>query len=307
MPLAATILAACPIEARAQTGVSPEAAPAAPEVPSPQINPTGPQTETTPVDPPATVAPDAAAPDAATPDAAAPDAAMPDIATGATAAPARLTAASVAYEGAAIVATGTPDQPVKFQSAAGLIIAQQVRLDTQTQQLQASGTVQFERERRVTRKELRPQRLPANSRVETVRETAFGNNLNYDFKTGQGTLDGAKLRLATISIATESLTINGKSYVARNVLLRPGGLTDEEIKIYGTPPFNLRAREITATPVVRNGQERQRITVRGGGLYFGKTRILPVPSYSFYAGGPRNQNSNRITPASRSTPPTVCW
>ena len=53
-------LAAFSPVARAQTGVSPEAAPAAPEATAPQINPTGPQQETTPVDPPAIVAPETA-------------------------------------------------------------------------------------------------------------------------------------------------------------------------------------------------------------------------------------------------------
>ena len=283
LPLAA-LSAALPLTARAQTGVSPEAAPAAPEATAPQLSPTGPQTEVTPVNPPAVVTPEATAPSET------------EAAPNATPAPSHLTAASVTYQGATIIASGTPQQPVKFQSAAGLIIAQEVRLDTQTQQLQASGSVQFERERQVARKELRPRRLPTVSREETVRETAFGNNLNYNFVTGEGTLDNAKLKLATLTISTESLTINGKSYVARNVLLRPGGLTDEEIKIYGTPPFNLRAREITATPVERNGQQRQRITLRGGGLYFKSTRILPVPSYSFYAGGQRDESANRITP-----------
>ena len=189
------------------------------------------------------------------------------------------------FQGTTVIASGTPEFPVTFRSAAGLITAQNVRIDTQTQQLQASGTVQFERERVVQRKNLRPRRLNPTYQSETFRETAFGNNLIYDFKTGIGTLDTAKLQLATLTIAVEALEINGKSYRARNVVLRPGGLTDEELKIYGTPPFTLRAREITATPVERNGVERQRVTLRGGSLYFKSTRILPVPSYSFYPGG----------------------
>ena len=286
-----------PFAAHAQTGVSPEAAPAAPESTAPQINPTGPQSETTPVNPPAAVTPSETAPDGTPPDETAPtETQTGEAATAATPAPSRLRAASVTYQGATIIASGTPDQPVRFESAAGLITAQEVRLDTQTQQLTASGTVQFERERAVVRTDLRPRRLPSTSRTETVRETAFGDNLVYNFKTGEGTLDSAKLRLATLSISTESLIINGKSYVARNVVLRPGGLSDEEIKIYGTPPFNLRAREVTATPVVRNGQERQRVTLRGGSLYFKSTRILPVPSYSFYQGGERDEGAPRITP-----------
>ena len=170
-----------------------------------------------------------------------------------------------------------------------------MRLDTATQQLQASGTVQFEREREVTRRDLRPRRLTPTSRPETIRETAFGNNLIYNFQTGEGTLDTAQLRLATSTITAESLEINGQTYQARNVVLRPGGLTDEELKIYGTPPFTLRARELSAMPVVRNGEQRQRVTLRGGGLYFKSTRILPVPSYSFYPGGSSNGDS-RLTP-----------
>ena len=200
----------------------------------------------------------------------------------------------MAKEGTTIVASGTPDQPVRFQSAAGLIMAQEIRLDLATQQLKASGTVSFERERQIERKELRARRLPTTKKTETVRETAFGNNLFYDFKTGEGTLDSARLRLATISISTESLTINGKSYKARNVVLRPGGLSDEELKIYGTPPFSLHAREITATPVEIRGKSANRVTVRGGGLYFKSTRILPVPSYSFVTGGPKNDGTRLI-------------
>ena len=297
---AALTISAFAVSALAQTGVSPEAAPAAPEASVPQLNPTGPQLETTPINPPAIVTPDDAttdAPDAATPTENAPDvaASAPD-ATPPINAPARLKAANVTYQGTTIVASGTPENPVTFQSAAGLITAQQVRLDTATQQLQASGTVQFERERVVARKDLRPRRLPSTSRDETFRETAFGNNLIYDFKTGIGTLDNAKLRLATLTIAVESLEINGKNYRARDVILRPGGLTDEELKIYGTPPFTLRAKQITIAPVERNGEERQRATLQGASLYFKSTRILPVPSYSFYPGGSNNNDGPRIIP-----------
>ena len=285
----ATVVAVAASPARAQSGVSPEAAPAAPEATSPQLNPTGPQSETTAVNPPVAVAPAVTAPDENKLDETA-----PTETTNAMPVPSKLQAARVAKEGATIVASGTPDQPVRFQSAAGLIMAQEIRLDLATQQLKASGTVSFERERQVERKDLRPRRLPATTKTESVRETAFGDNLFYDFKTGEGTLDSARLRLATISISTESLTINGKSYKARNVVLRPGGLSDEELKIYGTPPFTLRAREITATPVEVRGKDANRVTVRGGGLYFKSTRILPVPSYSFTTGGPKSDGARLI-------------
>ena len=293
-------LAAWPNLARAQAGVSPEAAPAAPEFTPPQLNPTGPQLETTPVNPPAIVAP-------ATPDADAATATEPAPGENTTAVaavgeappvnpptPARLEAVNATLRGTTITASGTPEKPVRFESAAGLILAQQVRLDTKTQQLQASGTVQFERERVVQRKDLSARRLPSTSQSETFRETAFGNDLVYDFKTGIGTLDAAKLRLATLTISVDSLEINGKSYRARNVVLRPGGLTDEELKIYGTPPFNLRARQIAIDPVEKNGRLRERATLRGAGLYFKSTRILPVPNYSFFPGGSGNTGSRLI-------------
>ncbi len=286
-------LAALPNLARAQTGVSPEAAPAAPEVTAPQLNPTGPQLETTPLAPPAIVTPDSAAENSPS------DVAGVGGSPGETPpidapTPALLEAANVNFKGTTITASGTPEKPVRFESAAGLILAQEMRLDTATQQLQASGTVQFERERVVQRKDLSARRLPATSQSETFRETAFGNDLVYDFKTGIGTLDRATLRLATLTIAVESLEINGQSYRARNVVLRPGGLTDDELKIYGTPPFNLRAREIAVAPVEKNGALRQRATLSGASLYFNSTRILPVPSYSFFPGGSGNSGSRLI-------------
>ena len=279
--------------ARAQSGVSPEAAPEAPEATSPQINPTGPQTEVTPVQPPPATVPATA--DVPVP-AGANGEATNETANGEATAPARLRAASVTYEGATITANGTPENPVHFSSAAGLVTAQTVVLDTQTQQLAARGDVQFERERTVTRQVLRPGRLSSRSNLQTVRETAFGQNLNYNFRTGQGTLDNAKLRLATFSLTTDNLIINGQKYTASNVVLRPGGLSEAEEKIYGTPPFSLHARTVTAFPIERRGQMRQRVSVSGAGLYFKGTRILPVPSYSFSPGGGGGGGDNRITP-----------
>lgn len=265
--------------AHAQSGVSPEAAPAAPESVPPQLSPSGPQSETTPVNPPPIS--DENAPNETT----APD----------SDAPARLLAASVTYENGITVARGTSETPVRFESAAGLVTAREVRLDIQNQKLMANGDVNFERDVAVSRRELRPRRLSESRRDEIVRETAFGQNLIYDFKTGQGQLDNARLRLATLTITTENLVINGKSYRASNVVLRPGGLSEEELKIYGTPPFSLHARSLTAVPIERNGKTGQRVTLRGGGLYFKKTRILPVPSYSF-TSGLSSGNSQRITP-----------
>ena len=189
--------------ARAQVGVSPEAAPAAPEAASPEINPATPPAATPPAaTPPAATPPDETAPT---------ETALTETAPATTPTPARLLAASISYEGASVIARGTPAMPVRFESAAGLVLAQEVALDITTQQLRASGQVQFERERVVVRKELRPSNLKARTNQETVRETAFGENLFYDFKTGQGTLDSARLRLATLNISTESSLSTAKN------------------------------------------------------------------------------------------------
>ena len=166
---AALPLATLPHIARAQSGVSPEAAPAAPEATSPRLNPTGPQSETTPVNPPDVTTPDVTTPGAIT--------AGETVSGEATAVTSRLKAERVKYEGGVYFASGSPENPVRFTSAAGLILAQDVRLDMQTQQLQASGSVQFERERQISRKALRPRGTASITREETFRETAFGQNL----------------------------------------------------------------------------------------------------------------------------------
>lgn len=275
------LLAACAAHAQ---GVSPEAAPAAPEATSPQIAPATPQSEVTPIEPPPATPAQPTAPTEAAP------AEIPPAP-----APARLQAPSVFYQNQIIVAQGTPDSPVRFESAAGLIIAQQIQLDTLAKKLTANGDVQFERQRIVNFRELRPGRLSQRSNSQTVRETAFGQNLTYDFTTGKGQLDNANLKLATLSITTENLEINGQNYSARNVILRPGISSPEDIAIYGTPPFSLHARRVTLSPIQKRGETARRVQVRGGGLYVGGTRILPVPSYSFTTGGGRG-NDQRITP-----------
>ena len=205
-------------------------------------------------------------------------------------------APSVSYENQTIVAQGTPDAPVRFESAAGLIIAQTVRLDTATKKLVANGDVSFTRQRIANFRALRPRRLSPRTETQTVTETATGQNLTYDFTTGKGQLDSADLRLATLSIATGNLEINDQTYVASDVILRPGPASDADREIYGTPPFSLHARRVTVSPTQKRGEDARRVQISGGGLYFGKTRILPVPSYGFTTGGGRNTSDSRLTP-----------
>ncbi len=220
--------------------------------------------------------------------------------------PSRLIADQISYSGGLIIAQGTPEKPVTFETGAGKITAQRVQLDTAAQVVEASGSVRLERQVKVARRELRPPDLKKRAATETATETLRGQNLKFDFKTQTGKLDDAQLQLASLFVSTASLTINGRRYTAKNVLVRPGGLSPAETKIYGTPPLSIRAKSLTATlgsaPDDATGTPASRSTVvaRGGGLYFRNTRILPLPSYVFRAGlggGGAQQNTFKLTPS----------
>ena len=92
----------------------------------------------------------------------------------------------------------------------------------------------------------------------------------------------------------DSLEVNGQKYTARRATIRPGGLSDEELRIYGTPPLNLRAREIS----VQRDAAANRISInaRGAGLFFKNTRILPLPSAFLRYGTGNNNSALSITP-----------
>ena len=260
--------------ADAQVGVSPEAAPVAPETPPTEI-PTESAEEPfvdeaippeTPTDPGAFAAN-----------------------------PSRLQAARVAYEGAVVIAQGTEAEPVRFQSSAGQLQAREVRLDTLNRTLQAHGEVRLERTVTLARRTLRAGNLPETRQSQEFVEVAYGQDLNFDFKTGIGQLDNARLVLSRADLSASKLQIEKGTYTARGVILRPGGLTEAERKIYGTPPLNLRAREAQVSPGSAPGQ--QQVRVSGAGLYFKNTRILPVPSYVFRPGGPGGEaGAPRLTP-----------
>lgn len=185
------------------------------------------------------------------------------------------------YAGGVMILEGAPGKPVVIRSGPNRIEAQHVELDKEKQTLKARDTVTVERQVEVVRSELRAETLQPRSRRELVTETMHGDDLFYDYGKGVGRLNNARLRLVNFNIATAELEIEGKHYTAHNVVLRPGGLSEEEERVYGRPPFNLRAKTVSVDSATREPQ----LSVAGAGLYFKNTRIIPVPSHVFRASG----------------------
>jgi hypothetical protein len=173
----------------------------------------------------------------------------------------RLTAESIRYEGGVIVAESPGGQGVVFETPDTRVQATSLRVDTINQTVSAVGKVQVERRRIALRKPLVASSVEDRGILpgepEAVTETLRGENFNFSFKTQQGSLDNARLELTGFSVDTSKLTINGKKYTARDVVLRPGGLTAEEEKIYGTPPFSLRAKTVTVENLDRGETSTQ--------------------------------------------------
>lgn len=266
--------------AHAQAGVSPEAAPGRDEAQEPAPTLTLPSASPTPLPSPgATPLPGTTPPPEGV-----------TVPQGS-----QLTAARVAYEGGTIVAQGDATNPVLFQSGLGRVQASEIRLDTIAQTLNATGQVTLTREVDVSRRQLRSRQLTRLYERERSVETAYGQNLTFDFKTQQGSLDTAVLKTSQVDFRADHLEINGQKYVARHVVIRPGGLSDEELRIYGTPPLNLRAREVNVRRDAASN--RTSIGARGAGLYFKSTRILPLPAALLRYGTGGNSQGFRITPS----------
>ncbi len=208
--------------------------------------------------------------------------------------PSRLSADKVRYEGGVIILEGNAERPARFLSSAGEITAQNVRVDTENQTVKASGGVVIKRSRVTVRKVLRASNLPTRYQREAVVETTRGDNLDYDFKTRIGQLDKATLELADFELSVAKLTINGEKYVAQNVILRPGGQSPAEDKIYGVPPLNLRAKSIVLTVPDKSGTPSVRL--KGAALYFKNTRLIPVPSIGRQISSSREKDAFSITP-----------
>lgn len=251
-----------------------------------------------------------------------PDTAQPD-AAGSTAITAdskaaqtsRLFAPSISYEGGTIIAEGTEENPVRLEGAGTRIIARSVRLDTINKLVSAAGSVRVERQ--VTAKRFsafNSSKAGGGRGTETVTETLQGENFEYNYGTREGKLGATRVRLANLNISAEEIIINGTKYIARNVVIRPGGLSDEELRIYGTPPFSIRAKMATvdtsksappnnlSSDTTDDIQAEQTTTartqVRGAGLYFKNFRILPIPSalLARSLGDSREEATYQLTP-----------
>jgi hypothetical protein len=222
-----------------------------------------------------------------------------------------LTADNVTYDNGIISAEGTPQKPVTYRSGGVTVTAQKVLLDTNARTLTATGTVHVTRQLPSKRKLLSPSRLKSYYSDELQTETLTGDHFFYDYGNRQGTLDNVKIVLANFNITASQLIINGQKYIAKDVIVRPGGLTDEELKIYGTPPLSLHARLVTVdnsttapTDAADKAQDasishQPSLSAQGAGLYFRNTKILPVPSYllrNSALGGNRDKKAFSITP-----------
>ena len=227
----------------------------------------------------------------------------------------RLFAPSISYEGGTIIAEGTAENPVRLEGTGTRIIARKVRLDTVSKIVKAEGSVRVERQVSAKRfSTFDGSGAGGNSEAELITETLQGENFEYNYETRQGKLGATRVRLSNFNISADEIIINGAKYIARNVIIRPGGLTDEEIKIYGTPPFSIRADYFeadTSKPAPSNKTSSDttediavsepttaRTQIRGAGLYFKKFRILPIPSALLgrTLGGAREQETYQLTP-----------
>lgn len=262
-----------------------------------------------PGDSPTTAAPNAPASSAAPSDA---PRNGPSANTAASSAPGRLEADSIRYAGDTILLAAEPGRLVKLENGPVRITAERIVVNLAKKTLNARGRVVVERKRIAERTILEPRALRKRERgnrqgarppaLEPLTETLSGSDLNFDYSTKRGELDAAHLRLEGFDLQAARIIINGGRYEARDVLLRPGGLSEADLKIYGTPPFNLRAKRITfiSDPV----RDRSTTTATGAGLYFKNTRILPIPSYVLGAAGSRGP---RRAPTAYSLSPRLAY
>jgi hypothetical protein len=200
--------------------------------------------------------------------------------------PGQLVADSIRYAGDTIILQAEEGRTVRVESGTARITARNIEVNVAQKQIRARGNVLIENTRVIQRRMLAPEifrdrRVGQQMRSETVTEMLMGSNLNYDYQKQTGQIDDASVSFESFDIESARITVNGTRYIAENVLLRPGGLSEEERKIYGTPPFNFRVRRLvidnrrTARGVVPS------VSAKGAAIYYKNTRLLPVPSYVF--------------------------
>lgn len=227
----------------------------------------------------------------------------------------RLFAPIISYDGGTIIAEGTAEDPVRLEGTGTRIIARKVRLDTINKVVNAEGSVKVERQVTTERfSTFGNDKAGGSKQEELVTETLQGENFEYNYGTRQGKLGATRVRLANFNISADEIIINGQLYTAHNVTVRPGGLSDEELRIYGTPPFKIVAKTLTvdtSKPAPPNKSSADttadvhisqpttaRTHVRGANLYFKNFRILPIPAALLgrTLGGPREQETYQLTP-----------
>jgi len=259
-------------------------------------------------------APEAVAPEAAVPDAIAPDVSSLELGAGR----ARFEAGRVKYAGSVATIEANEGEVVRVRSGNAQIQAKRVEIDMATKTLKADGEVLVERRITAVREmetpirndrrevdgddtdaldDLNREAVGNSTRLEPFTERVRGENLSFDGRTQTGSIDKALLQLESFDVSSARIEILGSQYTARGVVLRPSGLSEEEKRIYGTPPFTLRARRLTVT---RNEGGGGQIAARGAALYFKSTRLLPIPAAvfsSFARFGPsRGVATYRIVP-----------
>jgi hypothetical protein len=216
---------------------------------------------------------------------------------------ARFEAGRVKYAGQVAIVEADEGEFVSVRSGTARIQARRIEIDLEKRTLRARGEVVVERRTIANREIYMPDRadqgdvmgpdtgirfdLGREEAGQTIRPEPFtervkGEDLFFDGATQVGSIDNALLQLVAFDVSSARIDIRSRRYTAQGVVLRPGGLTEEEKRIYGTPPFTLRARRIS---VSRTGTGGGRVTARGAALYFKSTRLLPIPSVIFSSFG----------------------
>ena len=208
--------------------------------------------------------------------------------------PARLElrAGSISYAGQRAIVEAVPGGFVEIEGGGSLVRARRAEVDLAQRTIRATGEVSFTREIVAERKIYTPERTRESgfligpdvggrsrvgrlSREEPFTEIVRGEDLNFNALSKKGSVAEAELRTQGFDLNANRIELNGPVYRASGVVLRPGGLSDEERKIYGTPPFTVRARRLEIT---RRADGTRRVTARGAGLYYKSTRLLPIPA-----------------------------